>query len=255
MNNIHPTAIVAKGAEIEGAEIGPYAIIGENVRIKKGTKIGPHCVIIGWTEIGKDCDIKAGVVIGEEPQIRGAKPAKSYVMIGDGNAIREYTTIHRSSKEEEVTRIGNNNFIMAGVHIAHDCIIGDNVTITNYAGLTGHIYVEDCVVISGLVAIHQFVRIGRLAMIGGGSKVVQDVPPYIMVDGHPAEAVGLNSVGLARNGIPSKVRSEIKKAYRLLYRSHLNVSQALKRIEEEIPKSAEIVHFVEFIKASERGIC
>lgn len=249
-------AIVKSNAKIgRNVEISPYAIIEDDVTIGEKTKIGPYVVIKKGTTIGKHCKIDIGVVIGNDPQIIGWKDVKSYVVIGDNNIIREYATIHRSSFENKMTQIGDNNFIMANVHIAHDCKIGDNVTITNFTGLTGHVEVEDRAVISGLVAIHQFVRVGRLSMIGGGAKVTQDVPPYFMADGHPASCVGINTVGLQRAGISSKIRQDIKNAFRLLYRSHLNVSQALLKIEEEISSSPEIEHLIAFIKNSKRGIC
>lgn len=253
---IHQTAIVNKNAQIGlNVEIGPYAIVEDDVVIGEGTKIGPYVVIKNGTRIGKDCKIDIGAVIGNDPQIIGLKDVKSYVLIGDNNIIREYVTIHRSGCEYEKTEIGNNNFIMGNVHIAHDCKIGNNVTITNFTGLTGHVEIEDGAVISGLVAIHQFVRIGKLSMIGGASKVTQDVPPYFMADGHPASCIGINTVGLQRNGISSKIRQDIKNAFRLLYRSHLNISQAIIRIKEEIPPSSEIEHLLTFIRNSKRGIC
>ncbi|MEW6481449.1 MAG: acyl-ACP--UDP-N-acetylglucosamine O-acyltransferase [bacterium] len=249
-------AIVHKDAQIGAkVEIGPFSIIEEDVIIQDGTKIGAYVVIKKGTRIGKNCYIDIGAVIGNDPQIAGWKNVKSYCFIGDNNIIREYATIHRSSYEGESTQIGNNNFIMANSHIAHDCKIGNNVVVTNFAGLTGHVEVEDKVIISGFVAIHQFVRIGCLSMIGGSSKVTQDVPPYFIADGHPASCIGINSIGLQRNGIPSKMRQDIKNAFRLLYRSHLNISQALIKIKDEIPPSPEIAHLVEFIKSSKRGIC
>ncbi|MBU1598722.1 acyl-ACP--UDP-N-acetylglucosamine O-acyltransferase [bacterium] len=249
-------AIVAKGAKIgDGVQIGPYAIIEEDVEIGSGTKIGPFSLCLNGTRIGMNCKIYNNVTIGGEPQIKGWKPVQSYVIIGDRNVIREYVTVHRSSTQNSVTRIGNDNFIMATAHIAHNCQIGTGVIMTNYATLAGHVIVEDRAVISGLAAIHQFVRIGALAMVGGGSKVVQDVPPYIIVDGHPACAVSLNTIGLQRSGISGKVRQDLKVAYRLLYRSHLNITQALTKIEEEISPSPEIAHLLEFIKSSQRGIC
>ncbi|HAW50089.1 TPA: acyl-[acyl-carrier-protein]--UDP-N-acetylglucosamine O-acyltransferase [bacterium] len=252
---IHGTAIVSKNAQIgNGVEIGPYSIIEDDVVIGDGTKIGPY-VVIKNARIGKNCNIYLGAVIGEDPQVSGWKNVSSCVVIGDNNTVREYVTVHRSFQEGKETRIGNNNFIMANAHIAHDCIIGDGVVITNFAGLTGHVVVEDRAVISGFVAIHQFVRIGRLSILGGASKVVQDVPPYFIADGHPASCVGINSIGLQRAGISTKIRQDIKNAYRLLYRSHLNTTQALIRIKEKIPASFEINHLVDFIKNSQRGIC
>lgn len=253
---IHKTAIVNNDAKIgEGVEIGPYAIIEDDVIIGDKTKIGPHSVIKKGTRIGKDCIVDIGVVIGNDPQIIGWKDVKSYVLIGDNNIIREYVTIHRSSFKNEKTQIGDNNFIMANAHIAHDCKIANNVTITNFAGLTGHVEVEDRATISGLVAIHQFVRIGKLSMVGGGAKITQDVPPYFMADGHPASCIGINTIGLQRSGMSSRIRQDIKNAFRLLYRSHLNISQAIIKIKEEIPPSPEIEHLITFIKNSKRGIC
>ncbi|MDI6751477.1 MAG: acyl-ACP--UDP-N-acetylglucosamine O-acyltransferase [bacterium] len=253
---IHETAIVSPEAKIsEDVQIGAYAIIEKDVEIGQDTKIGAFSLCLNGTRIGRDCKIYNNVTIGGEPQIKGWKPVQSYVVIGDRNVIREYVTIHRSSIEGSITVIGDDNFIMATTHIAHNCQIGSGVIMTNYATLAGHVIVEDRAVISGLAAIHQFVRIGRLAMVGGGSKVTQDVPPYITVDGHPAAAVSLNTVGLQRSGISSKVRQDLKSAYRFLYRSHLNITQALAKIEEEIPSSPEITHLLEFIKSSQRGIC
>lgn len=254
---IHPTAIVHPRAELgTEVEISPMAQIGEHVTIGARTQIGPGAIITGWTSIGSDCDIHPGAIIGHEPQIKGCKVKRSYTKIGDHNIIREYVTIHRAGDEEGVTRIGNDNFIMANAHIAHNCEIGNEVIITNYAGLTGHVQVGDRAFISGLAAIHQFVRIGELAMIGGSSKVVQDVPPYFLVDGHPATACGLNTVGLKRAGIPLPVRNNLKKAYRLLYRSGLPLfSAALLQIEEELGECPEINRLVTFIRGSKRGIC
>ncbi len=253
---IHKTAIVSGEAKIgKDVQIGPYAIIEEDVEIGQATKIGAFSLCLSGTRIGRDCKIYNNVTIGGEPQIKGWKAVQSYVVVGDRNVIREYVTVHRSSTEGSTTRIGDDNFIMATTHIAHNCQIGSGVIMTNYATLAGHVIVEDRAVISGLAAIHQFVRIGRLAMVGGGSKVVQDVPPYITVDGHPAAAVSLNTVGLQRSGISGKVRQDLKVAYRFLYRSHLNITQALAKIEEEIPLSPEITHLLEFIKSSQRGIC
>jgi UDP-N-acetylglucosamine acyltransferase len=196
-----------------------------------------------------------GAVIGHVPQDKKYRGEKSFVIIGDDNVIREYVTVHRANAEGEATKIGDRNFIMANAHIAHNCQIGNEVIITNFAGLTGHVVVEDNAVISGLAAIHQFVRIGKLAMVGGSSKVVKDVPPYFLADGHPARIFGLNQEGLKRAGISAEVRNNLKRAYKLLYRSTLNIGEALKRIMEDIPNCEEIEHLVNFIRSSKRGIC
>jgi UDP-N-acetylglucosamine acyltransferase len=247
---VHPKAILADDVEVDC-----YAQIGENVQIGAGSRIGAFAVITGWTFIGERCNIHMGAVIGHVPQDKKYRGEKSFVIIGDDNVIREYVTVHRANAEGEATKIGDRNFIMANAHIAHNCQIGNEVIITNFAGLTGHVVVEDNAVISGLAAIHQFVRIGKLAMVGGSSKVVKDVPPYFLADGHPARIFGLNQEGLKRAGISTEVRNNLKRAYKLLYRSTLNVEEALKRIMEDIPNCEEIEHLVNFIRSSKRGIC
>ncbi|MBI5207963.1 MAG: acyl-ACP--UDP-N-acetylglucosamine O-acyltransferase [Candidatus Firestonebacteria bacterium] len=253
---IHSTAIVHPKAILgENVEIGPYAIIGENANIGNNSKVMANANIDGWTYIGENCQVFPGAIIGIEPQDISYKGQRSYVRIGNNNIIREYVTIHRSKYEEGETRLGDNNYIMATAHIAHDCIIGNGVIIVNYSAVTGHVVIEDRAFISGMAGIHQFVRIGEMAMIGGMAKVTQDVPPYITVDGYPAKPFGLNTVGLKRNNVPLEIRNVIKLAYKIIYHSGLNLSQAIEKIENEIPKSREINHFVEFIKKSDRGIC
>ncbi|MEW6620560.1 MAG: acyl-ACP--UDP-N-acetylglucosamine O-acyltransferase [bacterium] len=253
---IHPTAIIHPKAKLEDdVEIGPFSIIEENATIRQGTKIGANVIINGWTTIGKNCTIHMGCVIGHEPQIKNYEIKESYCIIGDNNIIREYVTIHRGWKEKEKTVIGNDNYLMANSHIAHNCEIGSGVIITNGALLAGHVKVEDKAVISGLVGIHQFCRIGSYAMIGGLSQVTQDVPPYILADGNPLVIHGINSVGLRRAGFSQEIRNNLKSAYKILYRSKLNTSQALKKIEQELPPSPEINYLIDFIKNSKRGIC
>jgi len=253
---IHPTAIVAPGAELdENVEIGPYSIIGENVKITRGTKVGPHVLIEGWTQIGGNCQIFQGVVIGTSAQDVSSQRKRSYVQIGHDNLIREYATIHRGTKEESTTYIGNSTFLMAYTHIAHNCRVGDEVVMANCASLAGYVTLEKNAVIGGLTAIHQFVRIGAYAIIGGCSKIVQDIPPYIKATGHPGTLWGLNTVGLRRAGFSLSRRNLLKKAYRILFRSHLNTSQALEEIEKELDLSPEIEHLCKFIRTSQRGIC
>jgi UDP-N-acetylglucosamine acyltransferase len=257
MAEIHKTAVVHSGAKIgKGVEIAPYAVIGENVEIGENTKIGSHVVIDGWTKIGKDNEIFTGASIGLEPQDLKFEGEKSYVTIGDNNTIREYATIHRGTEEGGLeTKIGDNNLIMAYCHVAHDCQLGNNIVMSNATNLGGHVIVEDSVVIAGLVGVHQFVRIGQMAMVGAHSKVVKDVPPYILVDGHPAAVNGINVVGLRRNGVESELRKEIKQAYKHLYRSNLNVSQAIEKMDQELDSSSEIEHFLRFLRNAQRGIC
>nr|WP_317429252.1 acyl-ACP--UDP-N-acetylglucosamine O-acyltransferase [uncultured Mitsuokella sp.] len=254
--NIHETAVVAPGAKIAaGVEIGPYSVIGENVEIDEGTKIGPHVVIHGWTQIGKDCRIFQGASIGEEPQDLKFRGEKSYTIIGDRTTIREGATIHRATGEGEETRVGNDCLLMALTHVAHNCVVGNHVIMSNLASLAGHVVVEDRAVIGGMAGVHQFVKIGRNAMVGGMSKLTQDVVPYTIVDGQPAKVVGLNAVGISRAGIKLEARRNIKKAYKLLYRSGLSLQQAIAVIEQEVDSCEEVEHFLRFLRNTERGIC
>lgn len=253
---VHSTAIVHSRAQLsEKVEVGPYSIIGENVRIGKGTKIGPHVLLEGWIKIGSKCIIQKGAVIGTPAQDVRYKGEKSFVEIGDGNIIREYATIHRGTKEDSVTRIGNNNFIMAYSHIAHNCWVGDEVVIANVGTLAGYVRVEDGVVIGGLTAVHQYVRIGAYSIIGGCSKVIKDIPPYTKADGHPVTLWGLNTVGLRRANFSLSTRKAMKKAYKILFRSNLNTQQALKKIKNELEGISEIEYLCNFIQNSKRGIC
>lgn len=254
---IHETAIVHSGAKIgPNVEIGPYAIVGENVEIGDGTVVGPHAVLDGWTVIGKNNKIYAGAAIGADPQDLKFQGEKSYLFIGDHNIIREYATISRGTEGGGgETRIGNNNLFMAYTHVAHDCQVGNHVIMSNSSALAGHVTVEDRVVIGGLAGVHQFCKVGRMAMIGAHTVIVKDVPPYVIVDGNPAKVFGINIVGLRRNGVTPEARAEIKKGYKILYRSNLNVTQAIEQMEQELPGIAEIDHFIRFIRSAERGIC
>lgn len=257
MADIHDTAIVHQGAKIsKNVKIGPYSIIGENVEIGEGTEIGPHVVIRGWTRIGKNNKIFHGASIGFIPQDLKFDGEKSYLYIGDNNTIRENVTIHRGTEEGGgETRVGNNNLIMAYCHVAHDCKLGNHIVMGNAVNLAGHVVVEDHAVITGLTGVHQFVQIGSIAMVGAHSKVVKDVPPYILVDGHPARVNGINVVGLRRNGLKPELRSEIKRAYKILYRSNLNMDEAIQKMDQELDASKEIEHFLRFLRNVQRGIC
>src|SRR6056297_1580919 len=246
MADVHETAVVSPNAKIgKNVEIGPFSIIGDNVEIEEGTTIGPHVVIEGWTIVGKNNDIYHGATIGEDPQNIQYKGEKSHLFIGDNNIIRENVTIHRGTEEGgSETRIGNNNLIMAYCHVAHDCQLGNNIIMSNAVNLAGHVYIEDNAVVAGLTGVHQFVRVGKMAMIGAHSKVVKDVPPYILVDGRPATVNGINVVGLRRNGIKPDLRREIKRAYKFLYRSNLNITEAIEKMDQELNASKEIEHFL-----------
>ncbi len=253
---VHDTAIVYPGAKLgRNVEVGPYSIIGPNVEIKDNTTIGPHVVIDGWTTIGNNNKIFNGASIGLEPQDLKYHGEKSFLFIGDNNTIREYVTINRGTEGGGgETRIGNNNMLMAYCHIAHDCQLSNYIIMSNAANLAGHVIVEDHAVIAGLTGVHQFVRIGKMAMVGAHTKVVKDVPPYIIVDGHPARVAGINVVGLRRNGLSPEVRQEIKRAYKILYRSELNISQAIDKMDQELVTSPEIEHFLRFLRNATRGI-
>jgi UDP-N-acetylglucosamine acyltransferase len=252
---IHPAALVDPRARIgAGVSIGPNSIVGPDVTIGEETTIGGNCLIEGHTEIGSACRIFHCVVIGSEPQDTKYREEISYVKVGNGNTIREFATIHRATGEGESTLVGDDNLIMAYAHIAHNCMIGSNTVISNAVNMGGHVTIDDYAAISGLSAIHQFVRIGRHSYTGGGSRVPMDVIPYIKVAGNPPVVNGLNAVGLKRHGFAPETIRLLKQAYRLLFRSDMNVSQALERVRTELPDIPEIRHLIEFIETSERGI-
>ena len=265
---VSPRAHVAKGVEIgpyavieenvtlaENVKVGAHAVIGANVSIGEGTRIEPHAVINSWTSIGKDSHIFQFASVGAEPQDLKFKGEKSYTIIGDRTTIREYSSIHRATGEGEETRIGSDSLLMACTHVAHNCVVGNHVIMSNAAMIAGHAIVEDRAVLGGMCGIHQFVKIGRNVMIGGMSKIVQDCVPYTIVDGHPARVVGLNSVGIARAGIAVEARRNIKRAYKILFRSGLSLAQAIAVIEQEVDSCEEIDHLLRFLRNAERGIC
>ena len=254
--NIHPTAIVHPKAEIDSnVEIGPYAVVAENVFIGSGTKIGSHTVIEPHVTIEADCQIFQYAAIGAQPQSLKFKGETTYVKINRGSIIREFVTIHRGTDfGGKVTEIGEGCFLMAYTHIAHDCIIGRNVVMANNATLAGHIHIGDYATIGGLSAIHQFARIGEYAFIGGMTAVPKDVPPYVLASGERARLHGLNSVGLKRHGFSKKSVAELKKAYRIIFRIGLTITQALERVKAEVEQVPEVVNFIEFIQSSSRGV-
>ena len=251
---IHKTAVISDGAEIhELAEIGPYAVIGANVRIGKGTKIGPHAVIDGHTTIGEDCRIFAGATIGLEPQDLTYKNEPTGVIMGNRVTIREYATIHRGTGDR-FTTVGDDCFLMNYTHLAHDCKIGNGVIMANSSMLAGHVQVGDNVVMSGNVVFHQHVRVGRLCMFSALCGTRVDIPPFVMCDQRQATVRGLNIIGMRRQKFAPAVRAAIKEAYRIIYRSGINLSQALSKIESEIEPFPEVKEIVEFCRASKRGI-
>ena len=255
---IHATAIVHPGAELASdVEIGPYAIIGEHVKIGRGTKVGAHAVIDGWTTIGEDNQIFHLSSVGAIPQDLKYKGEETYLEIGDRNIIREFVTIHLGTVTgDSETSVGNGNLFMAYSHVAHDCHIGNGVVMANAATLAGHVTVEDFAILGGLSAIHQFTRIGAHVMIGGGTLVSMDIPPYTIATGDRRDARlrGLNLVGLKRHNFSDEVIASLKKAYKILVLSDLKLKDALERIKNEVPTSPEINHFVTFIESAQRGI-
>lgn len=251
---IHPSSIIHASAELDAdVDIGPFCIIGENVTILAGTILHAGTHILQNTRIGRNCQIFSGAVIGGPPQDHKFKNEPTFVEIGDDNIMREYVTIHRATGEAQVTQIGCGNMVMAYAHIAHNCKIGNHVTIASYVGISGHVSVEDGVNFGGSSGVHQFCRIGKLAMVGGMSGINKDLPPYMTASGLPAQVIDVNVRGLRRAGIAAKVRQEVRAAYKLLYRSNLNQSQALEAIEEEIEPSPELEHLLNFIRNSREG--
>ncbi|HEY0385715.1 MAG TPA: acyl-ACP--UDP-N-acetylglucosamine O-acyltransferase [Pyrinomonadaceae bacterium] len=250
--NIHPTAIVSPHAEVaQDVRIGPYAVIEDDVVIGDGCEIAAHAVIKRFTTMGRRNRVYEHAVLGGEPQDVKFRREASRLIIGDDNLIREYATLHRASGEGETTRVGSRNFLMIGVHIAHNCLVGDDNIFANGAALAGHITVEDHVFLSNNVGCHQFVRLGRYAMVGGKSKIVQDVLPFLTTDGNPPRTRGLNSVGLRRAGFSPETRRALKRAYQLLFRSGLSLSDALAAMAQL--DDIHVNHLIEFIRNSPRG--
>ena len=257
---IHPTAIIDKRAEI-GAnnEIGPYVVIEGNVIIGDNNYIGPGTIITGYTTIGNNNKIHGHVYIGNLPQDVAFKNSRTYVIIGNNNIIREFATIHRGTKEESKTVIGDNNFLMVASHVAHNCILGNNIVMVNAASLGGYVEVHDHAFLGGFVIVHQFCRIGSYTMSGVLTKIVKDIPPFMLVDGNPAKVRGTNIVGLRRKGFNSERREVIRKAYKILYRSGYKLSHSIeelkKLMEKQEPKSKDdLKMIIDFISNSKRGI-
>ena len=254
---IHETAVVHPAAELaDGVEVGPYAVIGEKVKIGEGTRIGPHVVIDKWTVIGEGCQIYQYASLGTPPQHIKYKGEETYVIIGDNNVIREFVTINRgTSFGNGKTVLGDGNFIMAYVHIAHDCIIGSHVIMASYAILAGHVEIGDYSVIGGMVAIHQFVKIGNYAFVGGGTAIPKDIPPYVTASGMRAKLYGINVINLERHNVSQDAIKGLKKAYKIIFRSQIPLKKALLKVEDDpICSLAEVRHLVDFLKETKRGI-
>jgi UDP-N-acetylglucosamine acyltransferase len=258
---IHPSARIASTARVSsGADIGPeveigdFAIVEDEVSIGARTRLEPHVVVKRWTTLGEDNQISVGTVLGTDPLDRNFTGERSYLRIGNGNKVREHYTISRGTEPESVTVIGDNNYIMTSGHVAHNCRVGSRNVICSCALIAGYVEIEDGAFISGGVVVHQFSKIGRLAMIGGNTRVNQDVPPYFLYSEFNVTPRGVNLVGLRRAEFSKEEISRLKQAFRLLFRSKLSLEEALGRIEQEIP-SEHTLHLIEFIRRSERGIC
>jgi UDP-N-acetylglucosamine acyltransferase len=251
---IHPTAVIHPKAQIGAeCEIGPYCVIGEHVVLGERCRLHSHVVIDGHTILGEGNQVYPFASIGLKTQDLKWKGGVTHTRIGSHNTIRECVTIHSATGEGETTVIGNYNNILASSHIGHNVVMGDRV-IVSMAALAGHVIVEDFALVGGLSAVHQFSRVGTMSIIGGCSKVVRDVPPFMLVDGNPAETRTLNKVGLERNGVLEEVQSALRQAFRILFREGLTIPNALARVEAEIPPFPEVRHLVNFMRTSERGV-
>jgi UDP-N-acetylglucosamine acyltransferase len=252
---IHPTAIVHPNARLgDGCEIGPYCIIGEHVTLGERCRLHSHVVIDGHTKLGKENEIFPFASIGLKTQDLKWKGGVTHTEIGDRNTLREYVTVHSATGDGEATTLGSDNHILAYCHIAHNVTLGSDIIMSNVATLAGHVVVEDHAVIGGLAAVHQFCRIGTMAMIGGCSKVVQDIPPFMIGDGNPAETRTINKVGLERNDVSEEAQTALRQAYKILFREGLTIPNALAKVEAELPPLPEIQHLLNFVRSSDRGI-
>jgi UDP-N-acetylglucosamine acyltransferase len=252
---IHPTAVIHAGARIgNDCHIGPYCIVGENVVLGDRCRLHSHVVIDGHTTLGSDNEIFPFGCLGLKTQDLKWKGGTTRVEIGDRNVFREYATVHSATNDGDATRVGSDNHFLAYTHLAHDVQVGNHIVMSNVATLAGHVIVEDHAIIGGLAAVHQFCRIGKHSMIGGCAKVVQDIAPYMIADGNPAETKFVNKVGLERAGFSAEVISALTKAYKIVYRSGLTTPNAIMRLEAELPPSDELAHLVSFAKSSQRGL-
>lgn len=255
MNEIHPTALIDRDARLgAGVSVGPFTIIGPGVGVGAETVIGPHVVIERDTLLGSRCTVGAGAVLGAAPQDLKYQGEPTRLEVGDGSTIREYATLHRGTAATGRTVVGRRCYLMAYVHVAHDCVIEDDVVLANAVQLAGHVHVESQASVGGLTPVHQFVRIGRLAFVGGGSRVPQDVPPFARAAGNPMKLYGINSTGLTRAGVPPEVRAALKHAFRLLFNSHLGLGQAAEQLRVESGHIPEVHQLVDFVLSSQRGV-
>jgi UDP-N-acetylglucosamine acyltransferase len=252
---IHPTALIDSSAELgANVQVGPYVIVGEHCVVGDGCILEPRAILERNVRLAPNVSIGVGSVIGGDPQDLKFQGEETWVEIGEGTRVREYSTINRGTAESGKTSVGSACFLMSYVHLAHDCHVGDGVIISNGTQVAGHVTIEDRAILSGLVAVHQFVKIGRFAFVGGCSRVQKDVPPFLKAVGNPIKLYGLNSIGLQRAGFREDVVRELKRAYRLFFRSELNLSQAMERAHAELKQFPEVDHFVRFLSESGRGV-
>tara|TARA_Y100000589_G_scaffold161834_1_gene153773 strand:+ start:330 stop:1103 length:774 start_codon:yes stop_codon:yes gene_type:complete len=255
MNEIHSTAVIQEGAQIgKRCRIGPYCVIGPNVTLGTGCELHSHVVIDGHTEIGSENTFYPFASIGLRTQDLKWNGGTTWTRVGSNNTFREYVTVHSATGDGDATVIGSHNNLLAYTHVAHDCRLGDHIIMSNVGTLAGHVTVEDRAIVGGLAAVHQFCRIGTMSIIGGCSKVVQDVPPYMMVDGNPAATRTLNKEGLKRNGVSEDTQKSMRQAYRILFRSEQTFTNAVKQVRADVASSFELEHLLAFIESSERGI-
>jgi UDP-N-acetylglucosamine acyltransferase len=255
MSDIHPTAIVSPKAQLaQGVSVGPYTIIEEDVQIGQGTKVASSVLLASGARIGDNVVIAHGAVIATQPQDLKFEGEKTHVSIADNTIVREYATVNRGTKAHGTTTVGKNCLLMAYSHVAHDCILGDHVILANSVNLAGHVEVDEWATIGGVVPVHQFVKIGAHAFIGGGFRVQQDVCPYALVAGHPLKVVGLNAIGLKRRGFSRETVTLLERAFKLLFFSDLNTSQAVERIRAELQVIPELQVILDFVERSERGM-
>jgi UDP-N-acetylglucosamine acyltransferase len=253
---IHSTAIIHTRAQVgAGCEVGPYCVIGEHVTLGDGCKLHSHVVVDGHTALGARNEIFPFATIGKKTQDLKYKGGVTHLRIGEDNVFREGVTIHSATKDGDTTVIGSHNLLLTYVHIAHDCQLGNHIIMSGFAGLAGHVVVEDHATLGGYTAVHQFCRIGTRCMTGGCSRIPQDIAPYTIVEGNPAVARAINKINLERAGFSDEAQTALRNAYKIIFREDLSTANALAKVEAELPPLPEVKHLVQFIRASERGIC
>jgi UDP-N-acetylglucosamine acyltransferase len=252
---VHPAAFVDPRARLgDGVVVGPGAVVGPNVTIGEGTRVDSHALVTGWSTIGRDCHLHHGAVVGSPPQDLKYTAEPSFIVIGDRTVLREYVTANLATEAGFTTRIGSDCLLMAYSHVAHNCCVGDRVVIANAVQMAGYVVVDDWAIVGGGTVVHQFVRIGRHSMIGGGSRIPQDVAPFVKTAGGPPRNAGINSIGLARRGVEAPVREALESAYRIFFRDGLTSSRAVDEMRSRHPGIAEVEHFARFCETSVRGI-